>query len=305
MKRRGQSKGLKPAWTSCTPTPDPASTRKRSSSSASNVAGPRRRGLGGGEPVPRRVARSMGLLRGRIARDTSTGDRSPLTSLLPRAEVDRAGPPARVLAAREDLGLLYLLGPRGRQARDEEKPAGRLEVGELVHARVEELLRERMVDAHARHRHDAGHDLFFSDLVRHRENRHLGHGLVSLEGRFHLRGGDVLTGAPDDVLLAVHEVEHAALGLPHDIARVEPAAAPRLLGLLGVLEVAREESPARGWPGAAHDQLAFGPARDLAVVLVHHPPLELAEGPTEGAGRDLSRLLAAAGKAPGRRPAPH
>src|SRR2546427_8753130 len=122
---------------------------------------------------------------------------------------------------------------------------------------------------------------------------------VGLEGRFHLGGGDVLTGAPDDVLLAVHEVEHAALGLPHDVARVEPAAAPRLLGLLGVLEVAREESPARVWPGAAHDQLAFGPARDLAVVLVHHPPLELAEGPTEGAGRDLSRLVAVAVNAPG------
>src|SRR5207245_2642692 len=119
---------------------------------------------------------------------------------------------------------------------------------------------------------------FFADLVWHREDRDLGHGLVGLEGRLHLGGGDVLARAPDDVLLAVDEIEHAVFGPPHDVARVEPAAAPRLLGRLRVLEVAREESPSGVRAGAAHDEFARRPARDLAVTLVHHPRLELPPG---------------------------
>src|SRR5256886_8798530 len=133
--------------------------------------------------------------------------------------------------------------------------------------------------------------LFFADLVWHREDRDLGHGRVGLEGRLHLGGGDVLARAPDDVLLAVDEIEHAVFGLPHDVARVEPAAAPRLLGRLRVLEVAREESPSGVRAGAAHDEFARRPARDLAVTLVHHPRLELPPGPAEGArDRKSTRL---------------
>src|SRR5687767_9888624 len=48
--------GRTPACTSCAPTPEPASTRKRCVPSASSVAGPRRSGLGGGAPVPSSVA---------------------------------------------------------------------------------------------------------------------------------------------------------------------------------------------------------------------------------------------------------
>src|SRR6266536_3024998 len=57
MRTRGESWGRRPAWTSWMPAPEPASTRKRSSPRASSVAGPRRAGLGGGEPVPRSTAR--------------------------------------------------------------------------------------------------------------------------------------------------------------------------------------------------------------------------------------------------------
>src|SRR5439155_25966471 len=117
--------------------------------------------------------------------------------------------------------------------------------------------------------------------------------------RLHLGGGDVLAGTPDDVLLAVDEVEHAVLGPPDDVARVEPAATPRLLGRLRVLEVAREEAPSRIRPGAADDQLALPPMRDLTVTLVHHPRLELVEGSAEGARRRLSRVVAVAEDAPG------
>src|SRR5258706_16050337 len=65
MNTRGQSKGRTPACTSWTPAPEPASTRNRSAPSVSSVDGPRRLGLGGGEPVPRRMASTSGPRRRR------------------------------------------------------------------------------------------------------------------------------------------------------------------------------------------------------------------------------------------------
>src|SRR5207247_2322000 len=63
MKTRGQSYARTPAWTSCTPTPEPASTRKCSSPSVTSVAGPRRFGFGGGDPVPsKRTFSTRGIL---------------------------------------------------------------------------------------------------------------------------------------------------------------------------------------------------------------------------------------------------
>src|SRR5437773_7697042 len=106
MKTRGQSYGLMPTCTSWTPTPDPASTRKHSPSSESSVAGPRRRGLGGGEPVPRRIARSMGLRRRELRRILARRRGSPLAPLLPRAEVDHARAAAWVLRSEEHTSEL-------------------------------------------------------------------------------------------------------------------------------------------------------------------------------------------------------
>src|SRR4029450_8710282 len=51
-------------------------------------------------------------------------------AFLPLAKVDGAGLGSGILAAREDLGLLHLLGAGGGQALDEQHPPGRLEVGE-------------------------------------------------------------------------------------------------------------------------------------------------------------------------------
>src|SRR5439155_27147459 len=89
------------------------------------------------------------------------------------------------------------------------------------------------------------------------------------------------------------------------VARVEPAAAPRRLGRLRVLEVDREESPSGVRAGAAHDEFALRPAGDLTVTLVHHSRLELPEGPAEGARRRPSRIVAVAEDPPGLGPAPH
>src|SRR5262245_50705125 len=68
MRTRGQSYGRTLACTSWLPTPEPASTRNFSSPRDRSVAGPRRFGLGGGEPVPRRIAR---MVRRRVAQPPS------------------------------------------------------------------------------------------------------------------------------------------------------------------------------------------------------------------------------------------
>src|SRR5206468_168497 len=106
---------------------------------------------------------------------------------------------------------------------------------------------------------------------------------------------DVFSGAPDDVLLPVDEGEHAVRVTPHDVARVEPAAAPRLFRRLGVLEVAGKE--AMPWPlgpAPAHEQLAFDVRRDFLVLVVDDFRLEAAERPPERARRHLPRLVTVA-----------
>src|SRR5204862_3298074 len=108
---------------------------------------------------------------------------------------------------------------------------------------------------------------------------HLGHRFVGLQARLDLGGGDVLAGAADDLLLTTDEVEHAVVGLAHDVPGVEPAAPPRLLRRLGVLEIAREEPVT--WTfrtGPAHEQLALDPALDLVVLIVDDARVESTVG---------------------------
>src|ERR1700694_3553556 len=113
MSTRGQSYGRTPAWTSWTPTPEPASTRNFSSPSASKVAGPRRLGLGGGEPVPRRTARMPRLAGG----GTGGGHVEALVVALDDAPVRE-----------EEARHLLLRRPRDRgdlgQARPEDEAVG-------------------------------------------------------------------------------------------------------------------------------------------------------------------------------------
>src|SRR5207244_12089394 len=114
------------------------------------------------------------------------------------------------------------------------------------------------------------------------------------------RGRDVLAGAADDVLLAIDEVEHVVDVLAHDVAGVEPAATPRLLGRPLVLEIAGEEAVARPPPPApAHQQLALRPPRHLAVLPVGDPRPEPAEPPAEGARADPARPAGDPGGASG------
>ena len=86
---------------------------------------------------------------------------------------------------------------------------------------------------------------------------------------------------------------------------MEPAALPGLLGRGGVFQVAGEEAPARVRPRAADDELALDAARHLAILGVHHPRLEVALRPAEGAGRDLPGLDVVGEDAAGLRHPPH
>src|SRR5215470_7166661 len=89
MRTRGQSYGRTPACTSWLPTPEPASTRNFSSPRERSVAGPRRLGLGGGEPVPRRTARMVGE---RVTRRLHPSPCPlPLSQPLPPAGGERLG----------------------------------------------------------------------------------------------------------------------------------------------------------------------------------------------------------------------
>ena len=129
---------------------------------------------------------------------------------------------------------------------------------------------------------------------------------MGLQDGLDLGGGDVLARAADDVLLAVHEDEHAVRHLPHDVAGVEPAAAPRLFGCLRVLQVAREEAVAGAFgPAPADEELALAVRGQLLVALVDHAGLEAAMRPAEGARVDLPGLEAIGQDAPRLGHAPH
>src|SRR6266540_5445108 len=112
MRTRGQSGGRRPAWTSWTPTPEPASTRNRSSARETSVAGPRRAGLGGGEPVPRSTARMAIELRGglRPASEASTWD------ALRTAGRRGAGAPPSEASSRKSAPAKLALERRSRRA---------------------------------------------------------------------------------------------------------------------------------------------------------------------------------------------
>src|SRR5436190_2006947 len=139
---------------------------------------------------------------------------------------------------------------------------------------IRDRLRERPIARKTGARRDHCHDLFATDLVARREHRHLAHRGVCEQHAFHLDAGDVLARAADDVLLAV-EKEQAALGvLHHDVAGMQPAAAPRLPGRGLVLEVPREEAAPRIWTFRAYQELAWLAARHVMATFVGDAHLE-------------------------------
>src|SRR6266446_4081533 len=212
-------------------------------------------------------------------------------ALLQWAQVDGAGLSSRIRARGEDLGLLDLLGTRGRKRVDKEDPPRRLVVGEPVEAPPHEALCRGHVTADPRHRHHASHHFFLAQLVGHGEHRDLADVLVRLQHGFDLGGGDVLARAADDVLLTVHEDQHVVGHPARDVAGVKPAATPRLVGRLRVLEVAVKESVPRTFRSAPPDeQLALGSPRDLLITVVRHAGFEATPRPAESPRVYLARL---------------
>src|SRR5689334_4299842 len=106
-------------------------------------------------------------------------------------------------------------------------------------------------------------------LVRHGDDRDLEDVGVPRDRLLHLDGRDVLTARDDDVLRAVPELDVAVGMHDGDVARVEPAAAERLGGGRGVLEVALHHVV------PAHHDLAHcrGVGRDVAQLGVDHAEL--------------------------------
>src|SRR5207237_8712252 len=95
---------------------------------------------------------------------------------------------------------------------------------------------------------------------------------------------DVLTGAADDVLQAIDEVEAAIGAAAHAVAGVKPAVAPGMGGGLLVLQVPREEAA----PGIG----TFLPDQKFAGIIDSHVQLVAREAETPGA--DVARLAAGA-----------
>src|SRR5712691_1829824 len=157
--------------------------------------------------------------------------------------------------------LLHL--PRRRLGQVTELDGGRrLEVGDVLLAEVDDLLRGRLLAGLER---DEGFRALAPFLVGDGDDRALHHGGMAGHTLLDLDRRDVLAARDDDVLLAVAQLD-VAVGVPDaDVARVEPAAAERLGGRLGLLEVAEHDVV------APHDDLAqrLAVARDVVHVAVH------------------------------------
>ena len=101
---------------------------------------------------------------------------------------------------------------------------------------------------------------------------------------------DVLAAAPDHVLAPVDEVEVALGAAAHDVAGVEPAAVPGLLGGPLVLQVVEEEIAPRLGAGGAHQQLARVVDADVDAALVDDSRVDVGRGAAEAALADMARL---------------
>ena len=139
--------------------------------------------------------------------------------------------------------------------------------------------------------HHAGQHFLFAHRVGHGHHGRLVHQRVGEQERLDLGGGNVLARAADDVLAPVHEAQHAAGIARDDVAGVKPAAAPRGLGGLGVVQVTAEEVLARRGRRMAHPHLAGLAVGHLGARFVHHAHLQAGLGAAKGARADLARRV--------------
>ena len=201
--------------------------------------------------------------------------------------------------ARQPLGelaqvaALHLLRRRHRQGVDEGDVAGRLEVREpgqgVANDARGDLLGRRQVGRLAQD--DAGEHLLAAGRVGGGGDGARRHGRVRVEDALDLERRDVLAAAPDDVLAPVDEVEVALRTALDDVAGVEPAVGPRLLGGRLVLEVAEEEVAPRVVTGGPHEQLARHADGDVGALVVDDARLDARIGPAEAVRADMARLL--------------
>ena len=208
------------------------------------------------------------------------------------ARVDAVRLRGQLRRHRLELAALDLLRRRQRQRVDERHVARRLEVRQL---------RERVLDQCAGElgafgrwqrlpRHDAGQHLVAAHRVGRGRHRRCLHQRMLIQHALDLDRRDVFAAAPDDVLLAVDEVQVACVVGAHDVAGVEPAAGPGLFGGRFVFQVAAEETASRIGAAGAHPQLAGHAGVDVGACVIHQAPLHRRVGAAEATGADVARL---------------
>src|SRR5438128_726377 len=148
---------------------------------------------------------------------------------------------------------------------------------------------------------DVGLDGLVAHGIRDADHGGVEHGGMLLQGLLHLRGGHVLAGALDHILLPVHEEEAAVLVHDRLITAVQPSLAQGARRRFGILEVALHEAHAGD---AADHELAHRARRHFLAALVHHLALVAEHGHAHGErlARKIQRLHE--GQAHGLRHAP-
>src|SRR5207237_2747320 len=109
--------------------------------------------------------------------------------------------------------------------------------------------------------HDEGFDLLPENGIGYSDDGHLEDPGMLTQRLLDRHRRDVLAAATDDVLLAIDEVEPAALIEITEVTGQEPFATKRVLGLLGIAKVRRHAV------GRAHGDLTRLSRRQLATLL--------------------------------------
>src|SRR5262245_16243752 len=244
-----------------TPSPRPRTPRMSAASAAMSPASPP--GANRANPASAGTTRSQ----------ASTGPRTNATAaIMPRrlivppyrsVLVNALLAPAPLLLAQDEL--LHLPGRRLRE-RTEDDRLRTLEVREHRPAVRDDV---RLAHDPSVLRHDQRLRHLAPIPVRHCDDRDLEHVGMTRDGLLDLDGRDVLAARDDDVLLPVAQLD-VPVGMQHgDVARVEPAAAERVLGGLGIGEVALHDVV------PAHHDLAHrvGVGRDIAHLGIDHAEL--------------------------------
>src|SRR5690606_17661536 len=102
--------------------------------------------------------------------------------------------------------------------------------------------------------------------------------------------GNVFATAPNDVLLAIHEMQIALSVAPNDVAGVEPAIFPGFVSGLGVFKIAGKETEAGIVSGVAYQQFALLIRAHRFACIIDDAHLDIVLFLAEATGSDKAWL---------------